>query len=231
MNHPATLVACSHGTRSPAASALVSALVDAVADRLPGTDVVEMYVDVQQPELESALPRLSGRAVVVPLFLSAGFHLHQDIHRAANSHPSAVVSAPLGPDPVLTDLLAHRLSDGGWRPGDAVVLAASASSDPRAVHDVRRAARLLSDRIGTEVSVGVVGGAGFQVRDAVAMARRHGRRVAVASYLLMPGHFHGQVVDAGADLTSAPLLAGAPPSALVELIGRRFTDAQLRRAA
>lgn len=228
---PTTLVACSHGTRSAEASALVTALVDAVAERLPGTHVVEMYVDVQQPELESALPRLEGEAVVVPLFLSGGYHLHHDIHRAAAVHPRAMVSAPLGPDPVLTDLLMQRLVAAGWRAGDAVVLAASASSDPRAVQDVRRAATLLSERVGAEVGIGVVGGAGVQIGEAVAAARRPGRRVAVATYLLMPGFFHGRVLAAGADLTAAPLLAGQPPAALVELVVSRFRHAQHQRAA
>lgn len=83
-----------------------------------------------------------------------------------------MVSAPLGPDPVLTDLLMQRLVAAGWRAGDAVVLAASASSDPRAVQDVRRAATLLSERVGAEVGIGVVGGAGVQIGEAVAAARR-----------------------------------------------------------
>ena len=65
----------------------------------------------------------------------------------------------------------------------------------------------------------------------VAAARRPGRRVAVATYLLMPGFFHGRVLAAGADLTAAPLLAGEPAAALVELIVSRFRHALHQRAA
>ena len=231
MAGPVTLVACSHGTRSPRASALVTALVDAVAAALPDNPVVEMYVDVQQPELETQLPRLPGPAVVVPLFLSGGYHLHHDIHAAAAGHPDAVVSATLGPDPVLTDLLAHRLGAAGWQRGDAVVLGASASSDQRAGRDVQRAAELLAHRLETPVSVGVVGGPGHQLADAVSEARGRGARVVVSSYLLMPGFFHGKVRDAGGDLTAQPLLCGPPPAALVELVVRRFAAARLRSAA
>lgn len=231
MNPAVTLVACSHGTRSARAGAMVTALVEAVAARLPDTRVIEMFVDVQRPELATALPGVPGEVVVVPLFLSAGFHLHRDIHGAATRHPAAVVAPPLGPDRVLTDVLLHRLRRGGCQSGDAVVLAASASSDRRAVADVKRAAALLSERLNATVTIGVVGGAGVQIADAVAAAKWRADRVAVASYLLMPGYFHSQVEAAGAHVTAEPLLSGPPPAQLVDLAVRRFADAQLRRAA
>ena len=231
MTRSATLIACSHGTRSLGAQALVTSLVAAVGARRPGTPVLELFVDVQEPALATTLPLVAGEVVVVPLFLSGGFHLNHDIRRAVARRQRAVVAAPLGPDPLLTDLQVRRLGEAGWQPGDAVVLAASASSDRRAVRDVERASALLRDRLDTEVSVGVVGGAGVQVADAVAVARRHGRRVVVSSYLLMPGYFHAQVLAAGADVTSAPLLTGAPPSELIALVERRFDEVSISRAA
>lgn len=231
MSRPTTLVACSHGTRAPLASALVSALVRAAADHLPNTEVVEMYVDVQQPALAEFLPRVPGPVVVVPLFLSGGYHLHHDIAEAAFGRPDVRVTAPLGPDPLLTDLQIRRLEQAGLAPSDAVVLAASASSDGRAKRDVQKAADALARRLAREVTVGVVGGAGVPASDAVAAARHRGRRVVVSSYLLMPGHFHRQVLSAGADLTTQPLLAGPPPDELVNLILRRFDEAALHRAA
>jgi hypothetical protein len=88
---------------------------------------------------------------------------------------------------------------------------------------VSRAARLLEHRLGTEVTVGVVGGAGVPVEEAVAAARRRSGRVAVSSYLLMPGYFHAQVAAARADVTSEPLLAGPTPDDLVNLILQRYT--------
>ena len=147
MNRPATLVACSHGTRAPLASALVTALVRAAAHHLPSTDMVEMYVDVQQPALADFLPRVPGPVVVVPLFLSGGYHVHHDIAEAASGRHDARVTAPLGPDPLLTDLQIRRLEQTGLDPSDAVVMAASASSDRSAQRDVHRAADALGRRL------------------------------------------------------------------------------------
>ena len=223
MTASTTLIACSHGTRSARAAGLVTAAVEAVAAKLPGTRVIEMFVDVQQPELAGALPGVTGPVVVLPLFLSRGYHVHHDIRAAVAAHRHAVLTAPLGPDPVLADLQLSRLRQAGMRGGAAVVLAASASSDQRAVRDVSRAARLLEHRLGTEVTVGVVGGAGVPVEEAVAAARRRSGRVAVSSYLLMPGYFHAQVAAARADVTSEPLLAGPTPDDLVNLILQRYT--------
>ena len=231
MTSPTTLIACSHGTRAPGAQALVTALVKAVGARRPDLPVLELFVDVQEPSLASSLPGVPGTVIVVPLFLSGGYHLHHDILLAAASHPDAMVTAPVGPDPLLTDLQLKRLYQAGLQNGDAVVLAASASSDQRAVRDVERAAALLQARLGAKVSVGVVGGGGVQVAEVVNAARRTGRRVVVSSYLLMPGYFHSQVLAAGADLCSDPLLTGAPPSELIELVERRFAEVSLTRAA
>jgi hypothetical protein len=47
--------------------------------------------------------------------------------------------------------------------------------------------------------------------------------VAVASYLLAPGHFHSRLGAAGADLVSAPL--GADPG-VAALVWRRHDEAR-----
>ena len=44
-----TLVACSHGTDSPAGRRTVEALVDLVRQRIPDSRVVQAFVDVQEP--------------------------------------------------------------------------------------------------------------------------------------------------------------------------------------
>ncbi len=48
MSRPA-LVLCSHGTADPLGQAAVSALVAAVRARAGGHEVLETWVDVQQP--------------------------------------------------------------------------------------------------------------------------------------------------------------------------------------
>ena len=101
-----TLVACSHGTRSPVGRQVVAAIVEAVRAELPDVDVRPAFVDVEEPRLADALPGLHGPVVVVPVFLSGGYHLHHDIHRAAGHHHDA------GADPRWASL-------GGWGPGSS----------------------------------------------------------------------------------------------------------------
>ena len=231
MTDLATLVACSHGTSSPLARQRLTELAGAVGRALPGTPVVEMFVDVEAPRLADSLPGIRGPVVVVPLFLSGGYHLHHDIHRAARGHPDAVVTAPLGPDPRLADLQGRRIAEVGGTADDIVVMAASASSDPRALADITAAAALLRHQGHRVAQLGFVGGRGLSIADAVASARRRDRRVVVSSYLLMPGHFQAKVRASGADLTTEPLLGDDSPDALVRIIVERYLQAAVGTAA
>lgn len=220
------LIACSHGTRSVRGAAAVADLVEAVQNALPTVDVVAAFVDVQGPALPVVVDALANRpAVVVPLLLSAGFHVHHDIANAVAGNPDHVAAAPLGPHGTVVDLLVKRLVEAGLRDDDVVVLGASASSDERAVADLRATATALSERLGHLVALGQVGHCGTPLAEVVARARRPGRRVVVASHLLAPGHFHDAVGRAGADLVTAPLLDGRRPDPrLVSLVVERYAD-------
>ena len=78
-----------------------------------------------------------------------------------------------------------------------------------------------------QVAVGFGSAAKPDVRAAVAALRTAGaRRVAIAPYLLAPGHFADRLAHAGADRVAAPL--GAHP-AVVELILRRADTAPAPR--
>ncbi|MCG5431569.1 sirohydrochlorin chelatase [Mycobacterium sp. MYCO198283] len=208
-----------HGTRSAVGVAAVGALADAVSAHIG--PVRTAFVDVLGPSPSEVLATVDGPAVVVPAFLAAGYHVHTDLpaHVARSGHPAVTVTAPLGPDPVLADVMAARLADAGRRPGDAVVLAAAGSSDPRARRDVAAAADLLARRVGP-VAVGYVATGKPRVADVVAGLRREHDRVFVASYLLAPGLFHDRLASCGATGVAAPL-AGHPR--LVELVVSRFT--------
>jgi sirohydrochlorin ferrochelatase len=96
------------------------------------------------------------------------------------------------------------------------VLAAAGSTDPAAIASVHAQAGLLGAELGTEVAVGFGSAAAPDVPTAVAAARAAGaHRVAIAPYLLAPGHFADRLAAAGADLVAAPL--GAHP-AVIELV-------------
>lgn len=225
------LLAVSHGTSSPSGQAAVAALVAAVSGARPDLVVHEGFVDVQQPDVPSVLDTVpAGRtSVIVPLLLSAGYHVHVDL-AAAVDVADAVVGAALGPDDRLVRLLARRLAEAGLAPGDVVVLAAAGSSDARAVADCIETARRLGALLDRPVSVGFISAALPRLADEIATARaaHPGRRVAVASYLLAPGYFAGLAARAGGDVTAPPLLVpDAPaPTELVEIVLDRYAAAR-----
>jgi len=207
------LVACAHGTRNPTGRRLIAELALAARTLRPGLVTTAAFVDVQPPTVIDVVASLSaeGRAaVVVPLLLSGGYHVHVDIAGAVANAEAAVAARPLGPDPRLVDVLRDRLVQAGAdsdHRGTAVVLAAAGSSDVRAVADVGSTAALLQRSWAGPVTTGYGSAARPTVPDAVAAARRAGaERVVVAAYLLAPGHFHDKLAGAGADAVTAPLL-------------------------
>jgi sirohydrochlorin ferrochelatase len=210
---PPVLIACAHGTRSPTGRRLVAELALAARRLRPGLTTTAAFVDVQPPTVADVVRELTaaGRpAVVVPLLLSGGYHVHVDIARAVEGAPTAVAARPLGPDERLVDVLHDRLLAAGADPRDpltAVVLAAAGSSDPRSVADVEGTADLLQRRWAGPVTTGYGSAAQPPVTDAVTAARRSGaEHVVLAAYLLAPGHFHDKLAGAGADAVTAPLL-------------------------
>lgn len=203
----ATLIACAHGTRSPAGRTTIDALRAQIASLVPGTPVAEAYVDVHGPELGpvAALPRAAG-AVIVPLLLSTGFHTEVDIRRAAGAAPTPVtVARALGPHPLLADVLVDRAVAAGAAPGGPLVIAAAGSSNARAADDVEAMRALVAARWEGPVTVGYVSAMTPSVADAVIAAAADGAPVAVATYLLAPGYFADLVAAAGGSVTSAPL--------------------------
>ncbi|MDO8146958.1 CbiX/SirB N-terminal domain-containing protein [Isoptericola sp. b515] len=231
-----TLLAISHGTSSATGAAAVAGLVDAVTDRLAGTVPVRAgFVDVQEPDVPTCLAALRETStVLVPLLLSAGFHVHvdlcEDVEGAVSAGQQVALAGALGPDDRLVDLLERRLADAGLAAGDVVVLAAAGSSDARAVADCERTGELLAARTGHPVRVGYLANATPTLRDVVAAVREEhpGARVATASYLIAPGYFQTLAERAGGDTTSAPLLLpeGPAPEELVEIVVDRYRAAR-----
>lgn len=234
MPHPPAspvLVGCAHGTDSAAGRLAIGTILAGVRAVRPDLDVRDAFVDLQTPAVADAVAVVGneGRAaVVVPLLLSGGFHVHVDI-AAAVARPRAVATAPLGPDPRLVQVLLDRLESAGATPDDALVLAAAGSTDPRAAAAVEEvAAALRAAWPGGPITVGYGSGSTPRVPDAVAAARVAGaRRVVIASYLLASGFFLDRLHQAGADVVTAPL---APDPLLVEIVLDRYTAgaAQIR---
>jgi sirohydrochlorin ferrochelatase len=221
------LLTVAHGSRDPEAKRTVRSLAGRVAGLAPGTEVRTAFVQHAGPSLAEALTAAGQRQVViVPLLLSAGYHLGQDIGAAA-ARAGVPVAAPLGPGPGLVPALVDRLRAAGTPPGTPVVLAAAGSTDPRAAGDARNQAALIGAHLQAPALAAFASAGRPTVAEAVAdLAARTGGPVAVASYLLAPGVFAGRLRASGAAWVSAPL--GDHP-AVAGLILERFSAVADRR--
>lgn len=223
------LILVAHGTRRPGGVAMVEELATQVGTLL-GRDIHVCFVDVLGPTPSEVLSgvRSDGPAIVVPAFLSRGYHVRADLpaHVETSRHPNVVVTPALGPSGQIARIVGDQLVQCGWRPGDSVVLAAAGTSDDTARADLHTTATLLSALTGTRVGLGFVATGEPTVADAVrtarAQARRHGGRVVVASYLLADGLFQQSLRGCGAHLVSAPL---STHPGLARLVASRFRRA------
>src|SRR6476646_8003914 len=227
MSSPApVLVAVAHGTSSAAGRSAIGSLVAAVAARRPDLTVRAAFVDVQPPDPAAALSSLQGEtpARLVPLLLSAGYHVYVDLAEAADAVPGTTLAPALGPDDRLADLLRDRLVAAGLRDDDDVVLGAAGSSQASAVADCERVAAALGRRLGRPVVAGYLSAAEPKLAEAVAAQRVPGRRVVVATYLLAPGFFADLAGRSGADIVTPPLLLPhePAPAELVDVVVERY---------
>jgi sirohydrochlorin ferrochelatase len=225
MSHPA-LLAVAHGSRNPAAADVVRKLAKQIGRLAPMLDVRVAFLGHAEPSLPAQLNAAGSGTVIVPLLLSSGYHLSADITRAASS-AGARIAAPLGPDQLLLTALTARLAEAGVPAGTPVVLAAAGSSDPTAMTDVENQAALLASVLEVPVVAAYLSAATPTVAQAAARLREQtGKAVAVASYLLAPGHFQDQLASCGADWVTDPL--GGHP-ALAGLVIDRYRVAAKQR--
>src|SRR5690606_4346738 len=130
-----TLLLSSHGTSDPGGRRAVAGLVSAVAEAA-ATPVAAAFVDVEQPDVPTALDRLvadGATPVVVPLLLSAGYHVHVDLTEATDAFPTARLTGALGPDPRLGAGLVRRLPGAGLRGDGAGGVAPAGAAAARPV--------------------------------------------------------------------------------------------------
>src|SRR5699024_4703671 len=171
------------------------------------------HVDVQDPGVDEVIDRLPADrpAVLVPLLLSPGYHVHVDLAEALEGAADRDIRlAPtLGPDPRLARVLAGRLPR--LHDDDEVVLAAAGSSDERANASCEEMGRLLADELGCAVSVGFLAGGGAPLKAIVEQNRQCGSRLVIANYLLARGFFD--------DLARALISASGPSAGSVPGVG------------
>jgi len=197
------LVLALHGSRNPGAPRVAGELRDAVASRLPGVSVTVGYVDVLAPHVSDVLVDAPG-AVVVPVFLTAGYHVASDLPDAvAAAGATATLTRHVGP--LLLDAVAERLAEAGG-PGDGVVLAAAGSLRAGSVGEVEAAATALEARLGVPVRPGYIYAATPPVESAFAELVAEGRTdLSVAPYAIAPGLFEDRLRALGATRVSAAI--------------------------
>ncbi|MGH3495838.1 MAG: sirohydrochlorin chelatase, partial [Sciscionella sp.] len=205
------LLIVGHGTVDVAGVAEFETFVARMRDRLraEGVEVEGGFIELSAPavtDVYSELMRRGHRGVVaVPLVLVAAGHGKGDIpaalEREVRRHPGTgyIFGRPLGPHPVLLDLLAARIaeSSGEQDPADtAVLLVGRGSTDPDANAEVCKMARLLQETSGfTFVETAFISLATPSVRQGLDRVRRLGaRRVVVAPYFLFDGVLPQRVV-------------------------------------
>jgi sirohydrochlorin ferrochelatase len=220
-----SLILAAHGTRRPGGVTMIGDLAARVGALL-GQTVQVSFVDVLGPTPSEVLAASTDpRAIVVPAFLSRGYHLRTDLpaHVAASGHRNVVVTPALGPGGQVVRILADQLAQISWRQGDSVIIGAAGTSDAHAREDLHTTATLLSALTGSPVSVAFAATGDPHIDQAVEQARDAGaRRVVVASYLLSDGLFQERLHASGADVVSRPL--GTHPWT-ARLIADRFCRA------
>jgi sirohydrochlorin ferrochelatase len=201
------LVTVAHGTRTAAGNAVAASVTAAAGSRL-GMPSVASYVELCSPSFTSVMESPEP-SVVVPLLLSTGYHVREDL--------AAVAGRALGPDALLAAAQVSRLLAAGASSGQPVVMVAAGSRDPLATRDLMIAAAYLSQAWGGPVRLATLAGRGRRPAEVV----RTGD--AVSPYLLAPGFFASR---ARAESSAAGVVAGVigPHPAVVDLVVARASQ-------
>ena len=204
---------------------------------LPGLDVRVAFLDHAAPALPRVLEVVAAehdRCVVVPLLLTAAFHVKTDIParvaRDRLGYPllDVQVAEPLGPHQLLVRALERRLAAAydGPRAATGVVLAAAGSSDPSANATIAAIAASWQDSGGWRRVVPAYASASSPTPEEAVRELAADGPVAVATYLLAPGFFADRV-------RAAALAAGAVAASdalgalgqVADVVLERYADA------
>ncbi|WP_435017784.1 sirohydrochlorin chelatase [Tundrisphaera sp. TA3] len=110
-----------HGSRHEPANEDLRRMAARLADRGSHRIVEPSFLELAGPSIaeggDRCIERGATRVLLVPYFLSAGVHLLRDLTAARDDlsarHPGVEfrLGPPLGPDPLLDDLVAKRVAD------------------------------------------------------------------------------------------------------------------------
>lgn len=248
------LLLAAHGTRDQAGVDAFTSFAARVGRLVAGHGIASAggFIELSPPPVRDAVTALTpaegpagpagpATIVAVPLMLSAAGHAKGDIPaalaREQARHPglSWHYGRPLGPHPVLLDLLDARISRAaGAGRETAVLVVGRGSTDPDANADVVKTARLLWE--GREylfAETAFVSLARPDVAEGLERCRLLGaRRIVVARYFLFPGVLPDRVADQATayaeqhpelDVTTADVLGDCDE--LAGLVYERYKEA------
>ena len=256
------LLIVGHGTRDESGAEefrkFVSRVETRAVERGTADAVAGGFIELSPPPLKEAVAGLVGAGhrdlTAVPLILLAAGHAKGDIPaalaREKERHPGlrTTYARPLGPHPVILDLLRRRLHEtltasAAAARADAVLLVGRGTTDPDANADLYRAARLLWETtrdLGVrQVEAAFVSLAEPSVPLGLDRLRALGaERVVVLPFFLFPGvlptRIHSQVHDwtaanPGLAATVADVIGDCDE--LADLVVERYLEADGRGGA
>ena len=234
------LLGVAHGSKDEGSQQVVRDLLVMAAGQRPGLRAEAAYVDNASPSIARAIAGLVAEGeqdiTVVPLLLGAASHSKTDVaasvQAARFAHPGVVLryGRPLGPHPVVVDVLARRLSEAGIL-DLPIVLVAGGSLDPDANAGVAATARLLWEgRAFPSVDIAFVSTTGPTVVAALERLRAQGAsRVGLSRYFLGPGYLPRQAAEQAASVRGVEVVSSEPLGAsegLATLVLGRFDEAR-----
>jgi len=212
------LVTIAHGTRHGPGNAVAREVTAEAATRL-AMPAVASYVELCEPLWADVVAASDTPTVAVPLLLSTGFHVREDIPGAEAAGP-LVIAPPLGPHPLLAAAQVARLRECGAAPGQPVALVAAGSRDPLAAADLEEAVRLLAEAWGGPVALATLTGPGPRPDEVLTPG------TAVSPYLLSEGFFADRCRAAAADAGALVADVIGPHPLVVDLVVDRARAAQ-----
>jgi sirohydrochlorin ferrochelatase len=134
------IIGLAHGSRHPGVRGPIDALM-AAASELTGVPARAAYLDLTEPDLNTAVSALAAegvqRAVIVPLLFTGAFHATIDVpanvaRAAVDSRVDLVTAGILGTGDDVADVVASAAREAGVADGLPVLLYAVGSSDASA---------------------------------------------------------------------------------------------------
>jgi sirohydrochlorin ferrochelatase len=117
-----------HGSRNAEANDDLHQVVTELRRRGSYEIVEPAFLELAEPTIDGGARRCvergAARVILVPYFLSPGVHVREDLRdnarRLAATYPQVgfVVAEPIGPDPLLIDILAARAHEAARKPGE-----------------------------------------------------------------------------------------------------------------